>query len=289
MFSLAQPHHSAWMAQAVRGFLSLAVAATALLGAQFAPAQQAAAASCQVSHTVQRGQTLFTIGLLYNRTWDGIAAANNITNPNKIYAGQVLCIPFSGAGGPTQPAPDVIVVLGTDVKSVTALTDLNLRVGPGMSFAVMGKVTGGTTVNVTGISSDANWWRVICPDGSTGNCWITAGASYTKPTGGTGNNPRPAPVVPMIEVSGVARDQSVTIKGSNFPAGYRFTVLMGDYGSMGVGGHAVTTVDSGAGGSFTATYTIPAALRGSARIAIRLQSERGGYYSYNWFWNNPTN
>lgn len=289
MFSLSHTPFSSWTAQAVRGVLSLAVAAGALFGAQFTPAQQAAAANCQFSHTVQRGQTLFQIGLLYNRTWDGIAAANNITNPNKIYAGQVLCIPFTGAGGPTQPAPDVIVVLGTDVKSVTALTDVNLRVGPGMSFSIMGKVTSGTTLNVTGISSDANWWRVICPDGTTGNCWITAGSSYTKPTGGTGNNPQPAPTAPAITVSGVARDQSVTIKGSNFPAGYRFTVLMGDYGSMGVGGHAVTTIDSGAGGSFTATYTIPAALRGSSRIAIRLQSERGGYYSYNWFWNNTTN
>lgn len=289
MFSLAQPHFSSWTTRLVQGALSLAMAAGALFGAHLAPVQQVAAASCQFSHTVQRGQTLFQVGLLYNRTWDGIAAANNIANPNKIYAGQVLCIPFTGAGGPTQPAPDVIVVLGTDVKSVTALTDVNLRVGPGMSFTIMGKVTSGTTLNVTGISSDANWWRVICPDGSTGNCWITAGASYTKPTGGTGHNPQPAPVVPVIEVSGVARDQSVTIKGANFPAGYRFTVLMGDYGSMGVGGHAVTTVDSGAGGSFTATYTIPAALRGSSRIAIRLQSERGGYYSYNWFWNTTTN
>ena len=289
MFFLAQPLFSSWTPRFVRGALSLAVAAGALFSAQLAPTQQAAAASCQFSHTVQRGQTLFQIGLLYNRTWDGIAAANNIANPNKIYAGQVLCIPFTGAGGPTKPAPDVIVVLGTDVKSATALTDVNLRVGPGMSFAVMGKVTAGTTLNVTGISSDANWWRVICPDGSTGNCWITAGKSYTKPNGGTGNNPQPAPVVPAIEVSGVARDQTVTIRGANFPAGYRFTVLMGDYGSMGVGGYAVTTVDSGAGGSFTATYTIPAALRGSARIAIRLQSERGGYYSYNWFWNTTTN
>jgi uncharacterized protein YraI len=289
MFSQIQPQFSSWTTQAVRSALSLAVAAGALFSSQLASVEQADAASCQFSHTVQRGQTLYTIGLMYNRTWDGIAAANNITNPNKIFAGQVLCIPWPASGGPTQPAPDVIVVLGTNVQNVLTLTDVNLRVGPGMSYNIMGKVVSGQTVKVTGISSDGNWWRVICPDGSTGNCWITAGASYTKPTGGTGNNPQPAPSVPAIAVSAVVHDQTVTIRATNFPAGYRFTVLMGDYGSMGVNGHAVTTIDSGAGGAFTGTYTIPAALRGSSRIAIRLQSERGGYYSYNWFWNTTTN
>jgi hypothetical protein len=61
---------------------------------------------------------------------------------------------------------------------------------------------------------------------------------------------------------------------------------MGAYGTLGVNGTVVGTTDSG-NGSFTATYTIPAVLRGSSRIAIRLQST-SGHFSYNWFWNNTT-
>jgi hypothetical protein len=53
--------------------------------------------------------------------------------------------------------------------------------------------------------------------------------------------------------------------------------------TQGVNGTLVTTTDSGTG-SFTATYTIPASLKGSAQISIRLQS-KSGYYSYNWFYN----
>jgi hypothetical protein len=61
---------------------------------------------------------------------------------------------------------------------------------------------------------------------------------------------------------------------------------MGAYGTRGQGGIAVGTFASNAGGSLAATFTIPAALKGYDRIAIRMQSPTSGYYSYNWFWNN---
>jgi hypothetical protein len=51
--------------------------------------------TCQTYHTVRRGESLFRIGLQYNLTWIPIANANGISNPNIIYAGQVLCIPTS--------------------------------------------------------------------------------------------------------------------------------------------------------------------------------------------------
>jgi hypothetical protein len=71
----------------------------------------------------------------------------------------------------------------------------------------------------------------------------------------------------------------------NFPANDTFTVKMGAYGTLGIGGTVVGSQYSGTG-SFTATYSIPASLVGSTKIAIRLQSPTSGYYSYNWFWNN---
>ena len=91
---------------------------------------------------------------------------------------------------------------------------------------------------------------------------------------------------PTFSISAVVKDGSVTILGNNFPKNDKFTVTMGAYGTKGIGGTVITTTDSGSGGAITATYNIPASLKGSYRIAIRLQSPTTGYYAYNWFYNN---
>ena len=91
---------------------------------------------------------------------------------------------------------------------------------------------------------------------------------------------------PTFSISAVVKDQTVTIQGYNFPANDKFTVTMGAYGTQGIGGVVIETTDSGAGGSLTKTYKIPASLAGSKRIAIRLQSPSSGYFAYNWFYNN---
>lgn len=94
--------------------------------------------------------------------------------------------------------------------------------------------------------------------------------------------------IPTFSITSVVTDDTVTIKTNNYPAGETFTVMMGAYGTLGIGGIVVDTQESGGGGSFSATYDIPAALHGSTRIAIRLESPSSGYYSFNWFWNNTT-
>jgi len=100
--------------------------------------------------------------------------------------------------------------------------------------------------------------------------------------------PAPIPVgtIPTFSITAVVQNTSVTILTANFPASDTFNVTMGAYGTKGVGGISAGTVSSGAGGSFSATFSVPAALSGSYRIAIRLQSPTSGYYSYNWFYNN---
>lgn len=45
------------------------------------------------THVVQPGETLYLIAVRYGVTVDTLAAANNITDPNRIYVGQVLVIP----------------------------------------------------------------------------------------------------------------------------------------------------------------------------------------------------
>jgi hypothetical protein len=95
--------------------------------------------------------------------------------------------------------------------------------------------------------------------------------------------------VPLTTITGVVRDDSVSIHTQNFPANTDFTVTMGPMGTRGINGYVVGTVNSGASGSFDASFEIPSELYGSYQISIRLQS--GGYYpyfSYNWFYNNTT-
>ncbi len=107
----------------------------------------------------------------------------------------------------------------------------------------------------------------------------------------TGSTPTPGPTQaashsPTISISSVVKDSTVTIKTSDFPANDTFTVLMGDFGTRGVGGTNVGTFNSGTGGTQTATFNIPSGLQGDAQIAIRLESPTSGFFAYNWFWNN---
>jgi LysM repeat protein len=50
-------------------------------------------------HIVQAGETLQTIATRYRTTWQAIAAANALANPNQIFVGQRLIIPST----PAQP------------------------------------------------------------------------------------------------------------------------------------------------------------------------------------------
>ncbi|RLC67454.1 MAG: hypothetical protein DRI48_02270, partial [Chloroflexi bacterium] len=56
-------------------------------------------------HVVQRGENLFRIALRYGVTYQALAAANGIANPNHIYVGQRLVIPGRGTAPTPQPAP----------------------------------------------------------------------------------------------------------------------------------------------------------------------------------------
>lgn len=73
-----------------------------------------AADHAEQTHIVQRGETLQVIAQRYGLDWQTLARANNIANPNLIYAGQALIVPASGGQDvapaviPTaQPAPTI--------------------------------------------------------------------------------------------------------------------------------------------------------------------------------------
>jgi uncharacterized protein YgiM (DUF1202 family) len=58
---------------------------------------------------------------------------------------------------------------------------VNIRSGPGTSYGIVGKVFAGQMAQVTGATADRGWWRVICPDGTAGSCWVVADPVLTQP------------------------------------------------------------------------------------------------------------
>ena len=58
-----------------------------------APRPTPTVAAGQRTHTVKSGEVLSVIAAQYGVTMDAIMKANDITNPDRIFAGQVLIIP----------------------------------------------------------------------------------------------------------------------------------------------------------------------------------------------------
>ena len=72
-------------------------------------------------------------------------------------------------------------VLPTDVSYVIARQDVSIHDGPAKKYEIIGWLDEGEMVQVTGISVDGKWWRIVCPVYSTGSCWIFARPAYTRP------------------------------------------------------------------------------------------------------------
>ena len=221
-----------------------------------------AATTCQAQYLVQPGDTLAKIGQRYNMNWSAIAQANNMTNPNRIYVGQYLCIP---ATTPAPNPPPATCQANHIVQRGESLSGIGLRYG-------------------------VTWTRIAQANNLSNPNFIYAGQKLCIPSGSTQpppTTPPPADTIPTFKIVSVVANQSVTITPANFPANRQFDVLMGAYGTKGVNGTRVTSINSGTGGTFSATFSIPAAWHNADRIAVRLQSP-SGYYSFNWFNNNTT-
>lgn len=97
--------------------LILILCVVALLLASFAPAF---AAQGQTIHIVERGETLAGIARAYGVTVQAIASANNIWNPNFVWAGQRLVIPSGGGYPPPPPQNNYYIVRWGDTLASIA-------------------------------------------------------------------------------------------------------------------------------------------------------------------------
>ena len=91
---------------------------------------------------------------------------------------------------------------------------------------------------------------------------------------------------PTMRIQSVVRNSTVTVRFRNLPPNDVFKLMMNHFGTRGRNGIIVKSIETGVGGSKTMTFSIPSHLRGSTRIAIRIESKTGsGFFAYNWFFN----
>jgi LysM repeat protein len=81
------------------GAAALGLSAALAFGA--APAHAQTTVTCVRAHVIQRGETLSRIARTYNTSVSTLQAINGITNANRIYAGQTICVSQSVSGGTT--------------------------------------------------------------------------------------------------------------------------------------------------------------------------------------------
>lgn len=66
------------------------------------------------------------------------------------------------------PTPEA----GDPTATVTARAGVNVRVGPGTEYPVIGIAPFGSTLEVVGVSQDATWWAVSLPGAPNGRGWV---------------------------------------------------------------------------------------------------------------------
>ena len=175
-----------------------------------------------------------------------------------------------------------------------------VRMGPYGSYGVGGTVVGsyatGSGAYFTStyaipaalVGADKIAIRLESAQGAFSYNWFYNTGSAGAPVVPGGPTPVPGYVgYPTFDIVSVSAGSTVTILTHNMPAGQAFTVRMGNFGTLGIGGEVVGSTPT-TGGSYSATYTIPSWLAGNAQIAIRLDGPTGYYYAYNWFYNNTT-
>lgn len=105
------------------------------------------------THTVQSGDTLYSIAKSHNISVDSIKKLNNLTS-NTIRVGQVLKI-----------SAETLSATTSEFRKVTA-SELNVRKGPGTGFSIITSIKKDTKVEV--LATESNGWMKIKTDSKTG-------------------------------------------------------------------------------------------------------------------------
>ena len=115
------------------------------------------------------------------------------------------------AAAPTATGVELIPPTPTLTPTVTAAiatmrTGLNVRTGPGLDYPVIGRLTEGESVQITGRNPETTWWQIVYPANSNERGWISADPQFSTVSGVEGvavaeapPPPTPVPVTPTPE------------------------------------------------------------------------------------------
>lgn len=157
-------------------FAAVLLVLALLLGV--APTSRASAqAVCSPSHIVLPGENLFRIALANGTSWPILQQINNLPDPNRILAGQVICLPGSVAVPPAPPTPPAPPPTNTGLVLPPA------GVFPSIDFSTR-QAGPGDTITITGVNFPTNEAVdiFIAPVGSPYPA-IASGSAMTAPDG----------------------------------------------------------------------------------------------------------
>lgn len=118
--------------------------------------------------------------------------------------------PTATIAGELTLAPPTAVAEPVDGEPLlTALVDVNIRLGPGVAYARDGFLLAGETAVVLGRHAESGWWKIVCPVRADGNvCWVSGGSQYTSVSHGSAAQPVAAPptptAAPTVAITAVA-------------------------------------------------------------------------------------
>ncbi len=121
-------------------------------------------------------------------------AANRVNEPRTVTV--------NAAAGASTATPTATPQPGTPTATVptapmlTALTDLNVRIGPGTFYDLIGLLPAGGVAEISGRDDTRQWWQIKTELGPEGRAWVIADPQFSK-TVNTANVPVvPAPPTP---------------------------------------------------------------------------------------------
>ena len=192
-------------------------------------------------HVVRRGDTLYAVARRYGTTVNAIVQANGLPNSNRIYVGQRLVVPTSGAAQPAATSGSYVVQRGDTLSSIAyrygvsvqALASANniynqnlihrgqRLVIPGAGAPAAPSNSSSGSVHV--VQRGENLYRIALRYGTTvqalasanglsSTSWIYTGQRLTIPGGGSAS-PAPAPAPAPAPTAGKWIDVNLATQG----------------------------------------------------------------------------
>lgn len=94
----------------------------------------------------------------------------------------LICLVLLLAAG-LADMPIAAAQAGEDATLSVVAEAVNVRSGPGVTFAVVSGLRRGDVVPILSRDTDSGWWQVQLPDGQNG--WVTDGSAYVRISGDT--------------------------------------------------------------------------------------------------------